>query len=367
MNDDFATAMGRALDLTRAGSALEATRQIQEALNLPAQGTPAGGPLSGLATGRRLGPVVDALALARKAMASGAAPGAVPMPGARPVVPAGASYETRTHKTAHGTREYRLFTPSPRETPPQGLVLMLHGCTQNADDFAVGTRMNQLAEARNLVVAYPEQTRSANQMGCWNWFQPEHQQRGAGEPAVLDDLARSVAQEFGIASDRIHVAGLSAGGAMAAILGQAYPETFAAVGVHSGLPPGAATDMAGAFAAMRAPSAPAVRKGVRPVRCIVFHGSADQTVAPANADAVIAAALAGARATELDLPPRNGAAVTLYQDQTGTTVAEKWSLPGLGHAWSGGAAEGSYTAPNGPAASEEMLRFFFDDAGIAGA
>lgn len=357
MNDDFATAMGRAFDLTRAGSPIDATRLIQEALNISTPNITSPQPtMAGPGTGRRLGQVVDALASARKAMAA-SGQGARPTP----TIPTGARYEARRHDSTFGARDYRLFLPSSREAPPQGLVLMLHGCTQNADDFAVGTRMNQLAEAHNLIVVYPEQSRAANQMGCWNWFQPEHQSRGAGEPALLEDLARAIAGEFASDRHRIYVAGLSAGGAMAAILGQAYPETFAAVGVHSGLAPGAATDMASAFAAMRTPSARSARKSTTAVRSIVFHGSADSTVSPANADAVIAAALGAVRAAELNLPVKDGASVTLYQDKAGTALAEKWSLAGLNHAWSGGAAEGSYTDPKGPDASAEMLRFFLAD------
>lgn len=356
MNDDFATAMGRALDLTRAGAPMQATRLIQKALHIPAPGAqPA---MAGPGAGRRLGQVVDALASARKTMAASGQ-------GARPVpaVPTAARYEARQHKTALGARDYRLFVPSPRDEPLQGLVMMLHGCTQNADDFAVGTRMNHLAEEHNMLVVYPEQSRAANQMGCWNWFQPEHQSRGAGEPALLDDLARAVALEFFIRSGRIYVAGLSAGGAMAAILGQAYPETFAAVGVHSGLAPGAATDMASAIAAMRSPCARSSRQRTAAVRSIVFHGSADSTVSPANADAVITAALGPVRGAALSLPAKDGASVTLYQDQSGATLAEKWSLAGLDHAWSGGAAEGSYTDPKGADASAEMLRFFIAGSG----
>lgn len=351
MKDEFATAMGRALDLTRAGSPMQATRLIQNALHIPAPIPQTAKAPPG--TGRRLGRVVDALASARKAMsASGQA--ARPMP----AVPMATRYEARQHETAFGTRDYRLFVPFLRNEPLQGMVMMLHGCTQNADDFAVGTRMNDLAQQHNLLMIYPEQTRMANQMGCWNWFQPDHQQRGTGEPALLDDLARTIAQEFAIDSGRIYVAGLSVGGAMAAILGQTYPETFAAVGVHSGLAPGAATDMAGAFAAMRASSPRSPKPSSVAVRSIVFHGSADSTVSPANADAVIAAALGPVRGAELNLPIKDGASVTLYQDQSGTTVAEKWTLAELNHAWSGGAAEGSYTDPKGADASAEMLRFF---------
>lgn len=360
MNDDFATTMGRALDLTRAGSPIQATRLIQEALNIPAADVPfpPPAPMPVQRSGRRLGQVIDTLAKARKSMAGSARAGRP-----APAIPTAAVYEVRAHKTVFGARDYRLFVPSPRAEPFAGLVLMLHGCTQNADDFAVGTRMNQLAEAHNLLVIYAEQNRAANQMGCWNWFQLEHQRRGAGEPALLNDLTCAVAQEFALDGGRIYVAGLSAGGAMAAILGDTYPETFSAVGVHSGLAPGAASDMASAFAAMRAPSVGTTRQGRAAVRSIVFHGTADSTVSPANADAVIAAALGPAHGVELNLPLKDGAAVTLYQDQAGVTVAEKWSLTGLSHAWSGGAAEGSYTEPTGPDASTEMLRFFLADSG----
>jgi poly(hydroxyalkanoate) depolymerase family esterase len=149
---------------------------------------------------------------------------------------------------------YRLYlppAPSPGASMPRSLVLMLHGCKQDAQDFATGTRMNALAASRNVVVVYPEQRKASNSHGCWNWFKPQHQQRGRGEPAMLAALAQSVAAAHEVPASRLYVAGLSAGGAMAAILGECYPDVFAAVGVHSGLPRGAAHHALGALSAMR--------------------------------------------------------------------------------------------------------------------
>lgn len=355
MNNQFATAMGRALDLTRAGSAMEATRLIQHTLN--GQTTePAVSPTSSTPPPkfrRRLGEVVDLLSKARRVQTPQARG-----PRKRPAVPEGAQYQTRSHSSPFGERRYRLFVPSLRDTSPQGLLLMLHGCTQNAEDFAVGTQMNLVAEKNNLVVIYADQKRAANHMGCWNWFRPEDQGRGAGEPALLTHLTREVARDFEFGKGRVFVAGMSAGGAMATILGQTHPDVFSAVGVHSGLPAGSASDVAGAFAAMRSPVVAPAGRVESPVRTIVFHGSADTTVAPANADAVIAAAIGGVHHSEIVDESETSATVTLYRDDVGQALAEKWSLDGVGHAWSGGSPEGSYTDPTGPDASVEMVRFF---------
>ena len=349
MKDSFATAMGRALDLTRAGAPMEAMRLIQQALGRSLPESAATPPATPPKRRPPLSTVVDAVASARKGRARA--------PAKAPAIPEGASYEARVHACAFGERGYRLFHPSPRGAAPAGLLLMLHGCTQDADDFALGTQMNRVAEANNLVVIYADQSRAANQMGCWNWFRPQDQRRDQGEPALLADLARQVAQEAGVARDRIFAAGLSAGGAMAAILGQTHGDVFAAIGVHSGLAAGSASDMGSAFAAMRNPPLPAGRKGGA-VRSIVFHGSADTTVVPANGDAVIRDAIGAQSHSEITDRSASGATVTLFRDQSGAVLAEKWSVEGLGHAWSGGSPAGSYTNPAGPDASAEMVRFF---------
>ena len=355
MNDQFASAMGQALEHTRAGNPGEATRILQAALN----GTPLAGQTTTTAPARPrrpLGQIIDTLVNGK---ARG--PAGMRATSKQPAVPTGATFEARRHDSTHGAREYRLFTPSPRDEPVQGLVMMLHGCTQNADDFAVGTGMILLAERHNVVVVFPDQTRAANHMGCWNWFRPEDQTRDRGEPAILADLARKVAAECGVSADRTYVAGLSAGGAMAAILGAVHGDVFAAAGVHSGLAPGAASDVASAFSAMQGQGAAPRTSQTAPRRTIVFHGSADSTVAPANADAVLVAALGQASLTQIEDTAVVGARVTLHRDAAGRTVAERWIVPGMGHAWSGGSSDGSHTDPNGPDASEEMLRFFLND------
>ncbi|MDW4497147.1 PHB depolymerase family esterase [Sulfitobacter sp. D35] len=362
MNDQLASAMCRALELTRAGSTMEATRHIQRTLRGTEQAATMQDDTATRPKSRKsLKEVVDTLS-----GRAGLRPDNLRRPQVAPAIPDGARYEARTHSSAFGAREFRLFVPSARQTVPSGLLLMLHGCTQNADDFAVGTQMNFEAEAQNLVVVYVDQSRQANQMGCWNWFLPEHQSRQSGEPALLADLALQMAEEFGGLEKRIFAAGLSAGGAMAAILGRTHPDVFSAVGVHSGLAPGAASDLTSAFAAMRGSTRSGAGRNPVPVRSIVFHGEADHTVAPANADAVIAGALGTGRYSEVEDGATVGARVTLYKDQSGVTVAEKWSLAGVAHAWSGGAAEGSYTDPTGPDATAEMTRFFLEGAAEEG-
>jgi poly(hydroxyalkanoate) depolymerase family esterase len=234
---------------------------------------------------------------------------------------------------------------------------MLHGCSQDADDFACGTRMNELAETHRVIVAYPEQCRGQNAHACWNWFRPGDQGRTGGEPEILATLARSLAAEFAVDRTRVFVAGLSAGGAMAAILGATHSETFRGVGVHSGLPHGAAHDVVSAYAAMRGEGA--VRSNGRPpVPTIVFHGTADLTVHPSNAELILDAASLD-RVDRSDLVSggrRCSRAVSTGAD--GAPVSELWLIEGAGHAWSGGAPQGSHTDPRGPDASAEMIRFF---------
>ena len=268
-------------------------------------------------------------------------------------IPEGARFDTAMHDSAHGARSYLLYTPSPAAGPVTGLVMMLHGCTQSAADFATGTAMIRHAEARGLALVFPEQPRSANQNLCWNWFRAADQTAHAGEPALLAGLVQTVARQVGTPEGRVFVAGLSAGGAMAAILGRTHPEVFAAVGVHSGLAPGAARDMVSAFAAMRGEgTAPAGGPG-RPT--IVFHGLADRTVAPANGRAVAGPLRDTSRRT-VGTGPRS-ASVTAGLSAEGHRV-ELWEVAGGGHTWFGGDARGSHTDPAGPDASAQMLRFF---------
>jgi poly(hydroxyalkanoate) depolymerase family esterase len=239
------------------------------------------------------------------------------------------------------------------------LVVMLHGCTQDPDDFAAGTRMNDAAQLQGCFVLYPAQSTKANPQRCWNWFKHSHQQRGRGEPALLAAMTREIMSQHGIDPARVYVAGLSAGGAMAAILGDAYPDLFAAVGVHSGLAAGSAKDLPSALAAMRqgAAAAGVPQSGVA---TIVFHGDADTTVHPQNGQHVLSASAGPALAPEVDTHRGNNYTRTLHRDAQGRVRAEHWSVHGVGHAWSGGSNAGSYTAPAGPDATGEMLRFFLE-------
>ena len=280
-------------------------------------------------------------------------------------LPDGASFETLTHNAPAGTWRYKLYIPASHDGSPAPLVVMLHGCTQSPDDFAAGTRMNDLAEERGFLVAYPEQTQAANQQKCWNWFQAGDQKRDAGEPALIAGITRQIIADHAVDPKRVFVAGLSAGGAAAAIMGQRYPDLYAAVGVHSGLPCGAARDMGSAFAAMHG-GAP-VLAGKRVVPTIVFHGDRDSTVAPVNGERVLEQAKAGIAAeivTSEGTSPKGVAFTrTIHREADGRERLESWRIHGAGHAWSGGSANGSYTLPAGPDASAEMLRFFFSVAG----
>jgi poly(hydroxyalkanoate) depolymerase family esterase len=286
---------------------------------------------------------------------------------ARARVPAGAQFLAATFSSEAGSRAYKLFVPSRYNGRPVPLVVMLHGCTQSPDDFAAGTQMNELAEEQVFLVAYPEQSGSANAQRCWNWFNPGHQARGHGEPALIAGITRQVMRDHAVDPGRVYVAGLSAGGAAAAIMGATYPDLYAAVGVHSGLACGAARDMPSAFAAMRQGVAAAPRRSTgRAVPTIVFHADRDATVHPANADHVTAQAAASvggalrARVERGQVPGGRAYSRTVYADEADRPVLEQWVVHGGGHSWSGGSPNGSYTDPTGPDASREMLRFFLE-------
>lgn len=278
--------------------------------------------------------------------------------------------------------DFNLYVPplppassSPETSIKVPLVVMLHGCKQDAPDFALGTGMNVLAATTPCMVLYPEQLAKANQMRCWNWFESAHQGQHAGEPAMLAALTRHVMASHLIDPTRVYIAGLSAGGAMAAIVAAHYPDLFAAVGVHSGLPPGAAHDVMSAFSAMRhgglssTPGDPAALKDVMPT--IVFHGDADRTVHPDNGDQIVLAATAALEASGVtltrslvpqELPASTGelrhTLRTVYRGPDQRSYVEYWSVEAGPHAWSGGNAAGSFTDPHGPDASAAMLGFF---------
>jgi poly(hydroxyalkanoate) depolymerase family esterase len=279
-----------------------------------------------------------------------------------------ARFSTRSYRGDAGSLSYKLYVPSgyPERKSPLPLIVMLHGCTQSPDDFAAGTRMNALAEEAQFLVAYPAQAASANASKCWNWFDSGHQRRDRGEPALIAGITREVMHDYAVDPRRVYVAGLSAGGAAAAVLGTAYPDLYAAVGVHSGLPVGVARNVPSALTAMRNGGVAGERRNGQPnPPTIVFHGDRDTTVHPANGDNVIAQFMApGLSVSVEDGKAAGGHAYrrTRHTDASGRPVLEQWVIHGAGHAWSGGSPAGSYTDQRGPDASREMLRFFLAHA-----
>ena len=348
MNPSFERLMAEATSLTRSGMLEEATAAIQAALAGKV-------PTEQAAAASRDTCVIDVEAREiRNDPVIVEAPCATPSTG---------EFIAGSHAEAALTRDYKLYIPPGPHTQPLPLVVMLHGCTQNPDDFALGTGMNDAALERGFFVLYPAQARKANTSRCWNWFKHNHQRRGSGEPALLAGMTRAVMQRHAIDPQRVYVAGLSAGGAMAAILGDAYPDLYAAVGVHSGLPPGSATDVASAFGAMKsgAPATGRPRAVATPPPTIVLHGDQDATVHPANGEQLVAACAAAGTPERLRARSAGGREYTrrCYRGADGRVLAEHWAVHGAGHAWSGGNPKGSYTDVQGPSATEAMLDFFF--------
>lgn len=273
-------------------------------------------------------------------------------------------FTSGTHTHGAQTRRFKLYRPSGHYGQPLPLVVMLHGCTQSPDDFALGTGMNQRAREQGFFVLYPEQAQEANPARCWNWFMQVDQMRGGGEAALLASMTLAVMQQHGMDAKRVFIAGLSAGGAMAAVMAGAYPEIFAAVGVHSGLPSGVARNMAEALMVMQSGDAALVApvKARHNTPTIVFHGDLDNTVHPRNGEQVIAA-VGGNVASDATVEQGvsvNGRHYTrsTRRGDDGDVLTEHWLVHGAGHAWSGGSSAGTYTDGLGPDATREMLRFF---------
>lgn len=384
MTQSFSQGMARATELTRAGKLDEATALIQSLLagrepqqadtakdeiGLPdptvidATFTRIDDPKPAAKPARRTGSPRSSLAETLRTLAAKGPLKGRAMPQAlRPMDgPPGARILSLTHRGPQGSRDYRLYIPARAADAPMPLIVMLHGCTQSPEDFSIGTGMNALAEESGFLVAWPAQPSGANAQNCWNWFRPEDQARDRGEPALIAGIVADILRDHAADPARVYVAGLSAGGAAAAILGAAYPDVFAAVGVHSGLPVGAAQDVMSALGAMRSGAAGDMRQTSTPT--LVIHGMADATVHPDNGAAVLAQAARG----RPGLTKRQVSGVsaggrrytrTVLETGQGASVAEHWQIDGAGHAWAGGHAGGSHTDPTGPDASKEMVRFF---------
>ena len=391
MNDQMHTGIAEATRLTQQGRLDEATAAIQRALG----GTFA--PAAQEAPGDTNEPIEVISRLVRETPAGGrrtaprrpgaaewTAPGptllthGVQLPSgmkagklASVSVPEGGRFVERSYSNSAGTRSYKLYIPSSYTGQAVPLIVMLHGCTQSPDDFAKGTRMNELSEEHTFLVAYPAQASNANMQKCWNWFQSADQQRGRGEPSLIAGITSQVIDEYEVAEGRVYVAGMSAGGAMAAIMGSTYPDLYAAVGVHSGLAPGSAHDMSSAFTAMRQGGPVVAHNDVAEgehreiLPTILFHGDGDTTVHPRNGEYLLAHLARGGNGSSPRVSTSQGQVPGgykytrfTYRDAEGRDLVERWSVHGLGHAWSGGSYPGSYTDPRGPDASAEMVRFF---------
>jgi poly(hydroxyalkanoate) depolymerase family esterase len=280
------------------------------------------------------------------------------------IVPNGARFIEGTYSSPAGSRTYKLFILSGYREQPLPLIVMLHGCTQSPDDFAAGTRMNFLAEQHHCFVVYPAQPSQANHAKCWNWFRKADQQRGRGEPSLIAGITHQIMDQYSVDRKRVYVGGLSAGAAAAAVMGATYRDLYAAIGIHSGLPCGVATDLPSALLAMRQGGSDRklVSDDQSPVPTIVFHGDRDTTVHPDNGDHIVEQAVRAMNSRKTvhrgHIAGGHAYTRTILADAHGRGMLEHWNVHGGGHAWSGGSPAGSYTDPRGPDATREMLRFF---------
>lgn len=416
MNNDFETAMRRAVRFTRALNVAEATRVIRDALagrsvsdtrtsspdiapprpiqrstpfpvdpdaeiieppTRPEPDEPAQKVAGGTSSLRLRKPLRETVRTLREGRLAHGLFGSlhdVGLPGTarqvrQPVIPDGAQFLARSFTCTAGSRSYRLYVPASAPDRPRGLVVMLHGCKQDPEDFAAGTGMNAVAEAYGLVIAYPRQSGADNASSCWNWFRPADQMRDRGEPSIIAGITKDIMWDFGLDRSRVFVAGLSAGGAMAAVMGQTYPDLYSAAGIHSGLAYGSANDVMSAFSSMRGDgglaSGPKRLANGHRLRTIVFQGSADRTVHPSKADRIVAAAAPTGAGCAVRRESGRSAGGRIYTrtivaDPGGNPAVEYWLVEGAGHAWSGGHPSGTYTDPHGPDASCQMVRFFLD-------
>jgi poly(hydroxyalkanoate) depolymerase family esterase len=312
--------------------------------------------------------------LAAAAVVSAAAAAATPAPGSTGATMSG------TYSGSAGSRTYTGYVPSSyAKGTAMPLVVVLHGCTQSADVIRQLTRFDQLAEARGFIAVFPEQPSSANSTKCWNFFQDANIHRGSGEPALIAGITNDVQKRYTVDPRRIYVTGLSAGGAMASVMGATYPDLFAAIGVGSGCEYAAGAACAGYQSADPAQAAKAayaaMGSAARPIPVIAFQGDKDTTVPPVNGDQLISqwqktADLADDKAANGSVPvaaaktdqgqAAGGRAYTVrsYDDAHGGELLQYWLVSGMAHAWSGGCSCESYSDPQGPDESAAMYDFF---------
>ena len=307
------------------------------------------------------------------------------------VVPAHAgSWTSGTVKNASGSLDYKLFVSSTyRKDKPVPLVLMLHGCTQKAEELAAISGFNELADKNSFLVAYPEQSAAANPLRCWNWFDPKHQSRDAGESSLIAAVIQDIRASYTIDQKRTYAVGISAGGAMAVVMGTTYPELFAGLAVIAGMEYKAGLTVQEGLAAMKQGGPDPNQQGILAFQAIqkspagsvmrlpliVFQGTKDPYLNPVNADQLIAQwaqthdylddgkdndSVNVQSASEKTGVVPNGYRFTKYSynDSKGHLLLEKWIVEGLGHAWPGSSAANPFADAKGPNASEEILRFF---------
>ncbi|AHG91264.1 esterase, PHB depolymerase family [Gemmatirosa kalamazoonensis] len=282
-------------------------------------------------------------------------------------------FEWHTYAGAPGARRYKLYVPASYDARrPAPLVVMLHGCTQDPDDLARGTRMNAAAERSGALVAYPEQVATANPLRCWRWFEAAQQRRDGEEVALVAGITREVMQRFAVDARRVYLAGISAGGAMALIVAASHPELYASAASHSGVAVGVAVTAEAAWAMMRTGAPDGMDLAARllavagePSRAVpllVVHGLADNTVSARNARQIAeqwAMAFGPVPNGAPESAEVRGRRVELARwGRGGSTLVELAVVSELGHAWSGGSRAGTFADEAGPEATELMLAFF---------
>jgi len=298
--------------------------------------------------------------------------------------------ESGSYYSFNGMRSYKVFLPSNHsESTNHGkipVIIALHGCMQDSESFAAGTRLNEWAEKLGFAVYYPEQSKFFNIYNCWNWFLPTNQMKNTGEAELIMGGLKKVTREFSLNKDKTFLLGMSSGGAVVSILANCYPRSFQAVATHHGTMYKAASDVFSAkevvyngskiapeVAAAKGYSCSGFTPKKNPLPAVIIHGSRGAVMRAIHATQVESELRIfndyldnGIRDNSLDdemtfekfTPDNLYSYDVVTWSHRGRPYIKRYMIETLGHAWSGGDNQYEFNDPHGPDATKIILDFF---------